>query len=49
MAAKRLGGIFVRPVAPLQMARIVCLSQQDGKWAVNWVMPPDLLDRKDRP
>ena len=32
-----------------QMAGIVCLSQQDGKWAVNWIMPPELLDRKDRP
>jgi phosphohistidine phosphatase len=32
-----------------QQAGIVCLSQVDGKWAVNWVMPPELLDRKDRP
>jgi phosphohistidine phosphatase len=32
-----------------QMAGIVCLSQGNGKWAVNWVMPPELLDRKERP
>jgi phosphohistidine phosphatase len=32
-----------------QQAGIVCLAQVDGKWAVNWVMPPELLDRKDRP
>jgi phosphohistidine phosphatase len=31
-----------------QQAGIVCLSQVDGKWAVNWVMPPDLIDRMDR-
>jgi phosphohistidine phosphatase SixA len=32
-----------------QMAGIVCLSRQNGNWAVHWVMPPELLDRKDRP
>jgi phosphohistidine phosphatase len=26
-----------------QQAGIICLSQVDGKWAVHWVMPPDLL------
>jgi phosphohistidine phosphatase len=26
-----------------QMAGIVCLSNQAGKWAVQWLMPPDLL------
>lgn len=36
-------------VIRFQQGGIVCLSQQDGKWAVNWVMPPELLDRKDRP
>ena len=24
-------------------AGIVCLTQQEGKWAVDWVMQPDLL------
>ena len=24
-------------------AGIVCLSQQEGKWAIDWVMQPDLL------
>jgi phosphohistidine phosphatase len=28
---------------------IVCLSQEKGKWAPNWVTSPELLDRKDRP
>jgi phosphohistidine phosphatase len=32
-----------------QQAGIVCLSQVDGKWAVNWVMPPDLLSSSDAP
>jgi phosphohistidine phosphatase len=32
-----------------QQAGIVCLTQVDGKWAVNWVMPPELLHGKDRP
>jgi phosphohistidine phosphatase len=32
-----------------QQAGIVCLSREDEKWAVNWVMPPELLDRKGRP
>jgi phosphohistidine phosphatase len=26
-----------------QMAGIVCLSNREGKWAVNWLVPPDLL------
>jgi len=26
-----------------RQAGIVCLSQEEGKWAVNWVMPPELL------
>ncbi len=27
-----------------RMAGILCLSNQEGKWAVNyWLMPPDLL------
>jgi len=30
-------------------AAIVGLSQEQGKWAVNWMMSPELLDRKDRP
>jgi phosphohistidine phosphatase len=32
-----------------QQAGIVCLSQVDGKWAVSWVMPPDLLSSSDAP
>lgn len=30
-------------VLRFQMAGIVCLSNREGKWAVHWVMPPDLL------
>jgi phosphohistidine phosphatase len=30
-------------VLRFQMAGIVCLSNREGKWAVNWMMPPDLL------
>jgi phosphohistidine phosphatase len=30
-------------VLRFRMAGIVCLSNQEGKWAVNWLMPPDLL------
>jgi phosphohistidine phosphatase len=30
-------------VLRFQMAGIACLSNQAGKWAVHWVMPPDLL------
>jgi phosphohistidine phosphatase len=26
-----------------RMAGVVCLSNQPGKWAVNWLVPPDLL------
>ena len=26
-----------------QQAGIVCLSNEEGKWAVNWAMPPELL------
>jgi phosphohistidine phosphatase len=36
-------------VIRFQQAGLVCLSQEDGKWAVNWVMPPGLLGRRDRP
>jgi phosphohistidine phosphatase len=32
-----------------QQAGIVCLSQVDGKWAVRWVMPPELLSSSDAP
>jgi phosphohistidine phosphatase len=28
-------------VLRFQMAGIVCMSNQEGKWAVNWLMPPD--------
>jgi phosphohistidine phosphatase len=30
-------------VLRFQMAGIVCLSNQAGKWAVQWLMPPELL------
>jgi phosphohistidine phosphatase len=30
-------------VVHFRQAGIVCLSQEEGKWAVNWVMPPELL------
>jgi phosphohistidine phosphatase len=30
-------------VLRFRMAGIVSLSNLDGKWAVNWLMPPDLL------
>ena len=30
-------------VLRFQMAGVVCLSNPDGKWTVNWLMLPDLL------
>jgi phosphohistidine phosphatase len=30
-------------VVRFRNAGIVCLTQQEGKWAVDWVMQPDLL------
>ena len=30
-------------VLRFQMAGIVCLSNQAGKWTVHWLMPPELL------
>ena len=30
-------------VIRFQQAGIVCLSQEDGRWSVKWVMPPELL------
>jgi phosphohistidine phosphatase len=36
-------------VIRFHQAGIACVSEQDGEWAVNWVMPPELLDREDRP
>jgi phosphohistidine phosphatase len=36
-------------VIRFQQGGIVCLVQEVGKWTVNWVMLPELLDRKDRP
>jgi phosphohistidine phosphatase len=30
-------------VVRFRQAGIVCLSQDEGEWAVNWVMPPELL------
>ncbi len=30
-------------VVRFRNAGIVCLAQQDGKWAIDWVMLPDLL------
>jgi hypothetical protein len=32
-----------------QQAGIVCFSRENEKWAVNWVMPPDLLSSTDAP
>jgi phosphohistidine phosphatase len=32
-----------------QQAGIVCLSREEEKWAVHWVMPPDLLSSSDAP
>ena len=49
LASLLVAGNPMAGIIHFQMAGIVCLSQQDGKWAVNWVMPPELLDRKDRP
>jgi phosphohistidine phosphatase len=44
----RLAGLLVAGdpeggVARFRQGGIVCLSQEEGKWAVNWVMPPELL------
>ena len=30
-------------VVRFRNAGIVCLTQEDGKWVVDWVMQPDLL------
>jgi phosphohistidine phosphatase len=30
-------------VLRFRMAGIACLSNREGKWAVHWLMPPDLL------
>jgi phosphohistidine phosphatase len=30
-------------VIHFRQAGIVCLSQEEGKWTINWVMPPELL------
>ncbi len=29
-------------------AGVVCLTQQEGKWAIDWVMQPDLLPKESR-
>jgi hypothetical protein len=31
-------------VVRFRQAGIVCLSQEEGKWTINWVMPPDFSD-----
>lgn len=49
LASLLVAGNPMAGIIHFQMAGIVYLSQEDGKWAVNWVMPPELLDRKDRP
>ena len=36
-------------VLRFQMAGIACLSNQAGQWAVNWLMPPDLLASSSHP
>jgi phosphohistidine phosphatase len=30
-------------IVKFRNAGIVCLTQKDGKWAIDWVMQPDLL------
>jgi phosphohistidine phosphatase len=37
-----LTGAQESSVLRFRMAGIVCLSNQEGKWTVNWLMPPDL-------
>jgi len=32
-----------REIVRFRNAGIVCLTQQDGKWAIDWVMEPELL------
>jgi phosphohistidine phosphatase len=49
LASLLVAGNSEAGVVRFQQAGIVCLSQQGGKWAVHWVMPPGLLDRRDRP
>ena len=49
LASLLVAGNHEAGIIRFQQAGIVCLSREDGKWAVNWVMPPELLDRKDRP
>ena len=44
----RLAGLLLTgdpdgTVIRFEMAGIVCLSNQEGRWAFHWVMPPDLL------
>ena len=44
----RLVGLLVtgnpdNVVVRFRNAGIVCLTQQEGKWAIDWVMQPDLL------
>jgi phosphohistidine phosphatase len=44
----RLVGMLVtgnadKLVVRFRNAGIVCLTQKDGKWAIDWVMQPDLL------
>jgi phosphohistidine phosphatase len=44
----RLAGLLVAGnpeggVVRFRQAGVVCLSQEEGKWSVNWAMPPDLL------
>jgi phosphohistidine phosphatase len=35
-------------VIRFQQGGIVCLVQEEGKWIVNWVMPPELLEGGDK-
>ena len=49
LASLLLGGDPDSGVIRFQQAGIICLVQDEGKWVVNWVIPPELLDRKDRP
>jgi phosphohistidine phosphatase len=45
LASFLLSGDPEAGVVRFRNAGIVCLSDQEGKWAVNWVMPSDLVKR----
>ena len=43
LASLLVAGNHEGGVVRFRQAGIVCLSQEEGKWAVNWVMSPELL------